>query len=169
MKKVLLFILMGCFSVSAFAQSGIFWDHEETGQGALITQNVFATSIYLFTYGESRCDMKAESIEPYCDNNGTRWFFGSNKVVDGVVRGHLYMSHGLNFPEGIQDGDDPFVWHVGEAFPVGEYRMWPEGNGWTVETTHFKDDDLLKYDHYFGPEDPLFRTYEFWDVIALPE
>jgi hypothetical protein len=167
MKRLALFILLTCFSVSALAQSGIFWDHEETGHGVLVNQNVFATSMYLFTYGSERCDMKTEDIEPYCDLNGTRWAFGSNKMVDGVARGHLYMATGLNFPKGIQDDVDPFVWHIGLTHAVGEYRMWPAGKGWTVEITHFKEDTLTESP--LDPDDPLFRTYEFWDVIATPD
>jgi hypothetical protein len=167
MKKLWLFIVLIAMSVTAWGQSGIFWDHEETGHGALVTQSVFATSMYLFTYGSERCDMKKEGIEPYCDLNGQRWFFGSNKVVDGVVRGHLYAASGLNFPDGIQDDVDPFVWHIGLTYAVGEYRMWPAGNGWTVEITHFKEDTLDKSP--LDPDDPLFRAYEFWDVIATPD
>ena len=164
MKKVLLFILLIAMSITAWGQSGIFWDSEVRGQGALVNQNVFATSLYLFTYGGERCDLKdvKELEEIDCDRNGQRWFFGSDKPVDGDVRGLLYEAVGLNYPVGIQDPVDPFVWHVGETFKVAEYRMVPAGNGWMVEVVHFEDSPLDK-------DDPLFTTYEFTDVIATPD
>jgi hypothetical protein len=109
-----------------------------------------------------RCDFKDEKIvDDDCDFGAQRWFFGSDKLIGSVVRGVLYAAEGILYPHGIQDPVDPFVQNVGEAIPVGEYRMIPVGDGWVVEVVHVKGSPL-------DLEDPLFRTFEFVDVIATP-
>ena len=159
MKKILLFILLTCFSVTAFAQAGIFYDKSRNGEGALVFQNVFATATYIFTYGGHRCDYKdGKVIENECDFGAQRWFFGSDKSIDDTVRGVLYQAEGILYPHGIQDPVDPFVQNVGQPVAVGEYRMFPALDGWVIEVVHVKGSPL-------DIEDPIFTTFEFVDVV----
>jgi hypothetical protein len=165
MKRLALFILLACFSVSALAQSGVFFNAQATGEGIIVTQNVFNTSMFFFTYGGERCDEKdiiEQSLEPDCDHNAVRWFFTSDKQSDGLVKGVLYAATGVNFPVGVQDIDDPFVWHLAKTFPVAGYEMTPAGNGWELVIVH---DEELSLDE----DDVLFGTYDFVDVIATPD
>jgi hypothetical protein len=162
MKRLCLFILLACFSVSAFAQTGILYNPERTGEGILVHQNVFATSLYFFTYGAEQCDpvdLAALAPEPRCDLNGQRWYFASDKDDEGQVRGLLYAASGVNYPEGIQSPDDPFVQILGKSYPVGEYRLRPLGEGWVLEVVHTSRSPLDEVD-------PLFGTY-FFDVVLF--
>ena len=159
MKKLLLFILLIAMSVTVWGQAKIVYDKERNAEGALVMQNVFATALYIFTYGALECDHDVEVFdEADCDLNAARWFFGSDKIVDGMVRGVLYQTHGLLYPVGIQDPEDPFVQNVGTTFAVGEYRMIPAGDGWVVQVKHFAESPLEK-------EDPVFRTFQFVDLV----
>jgi hypothetical protein len=164
-RKALLFILLTCFSGSVFAQSGVFFDSQATGEGIIVTQNVFATSMYLFTYGGERCveeDIVALSLDPDCDHDGQLWYFSSDKLSDGAVKGLLYAAVGNNFPVGVQDPDDPFVWHLAKTFPVAGYEMSPAGTGWVLDIVHFDESPL-------DEDDVLFRSYDFVDLIAAPD
>jgi len=161
MKKVLLFILLTCLSAPLFAQNGIFWSHERSGEGLLQFANVFGVASYVFTYGGHECEYDVETLEPKdCDLNGARWFFGQNKYdeIRDEIRGDLYITHGVNYPEGIQSEEDPFVQIVGATVAVGEYRLTPIDNGWIMEVVHTDGSPLDK-------DDPLFDGFLFGDLL----
>jgi hypothetical protein len=121
MRKVLLIILLICLSASAFAQSGVFMDKERNGEGITLfnwanLHQEQTVTFYFYTYG---------------NQNQQRWFFGSDPWDGKTSTGILYITTGLNYPEGIPS-DEPFeedVVIVGTPVPVGTYTLISDPDG----------------------------------------
>ena len=117
MKKLFLFILLTCLSVTAFGQSGIYMDVDRKGEGITVfdwtdLHGMNQVTFYFYTYNL---------------RNNQRWLLGSAPWDEDTQEstGLLYETEGVNYPVGIPS-DEPFeqdVQIVGEPFVAGEYVL----------------------------------------------
>ena len=166
----LIFTLILLCSGQVFAQdSSMFFNADRVGEGIVLLRGEDDRMVFFFfTFGHEQCFEIAPKVSPAeleldCDQNGQRWFFGSetyDPVLD-QIKGELFIVDGQNYPEGIMDPFDPFVQNVGKAEVVGEFTLRRGGNGWRLfvdqdGTERLHDGDVL-YEAIWEFQDLLFR------------
>ena len=157
MKKVIaLFLIAFCLLMPTLvqAQTGLIYNPALDGEGVSMFSHNGKLTFIVYTYGGLRCDGLSVSAhaEAYnCDLNGQRYFYGSDKFdeADQKAAGFLYLTEGLNFPDGIPDETDPFLSDVGHVIIVGLYIMQrTKEGGYRMVVVKFgdelpADDDLF--------------------------
>jgi hypothetical protein len=152
------------------ASTGLFYDIEREGEGAMVLRDERLVVLYFYTYGARSCHRYLEpSVSPSdptyrgdCSDDGQRWFFLADKWnnEDNESEGFLYMAEGVNYPHGDPDPTNPFSVIVGKAIPVGVYVLRPSGDGYQMLVIRFGDaldeDDPL-YGRVFNFTTPLFE------------
>ena len=177
MKYILMIMLLLVAGTALAGDSGLYYDYDLNGEGLLMQVDGDRYVIYMFTYGEFKCDEKDPIPSPSVDDddecslNGQRWFFGTGTydTLTTEVTGVLGITEGLKYPFGIRDPADPFRNLVGEVAEVGDYQLRREGDGWrmfvTQTTRELSKNDPL-FDRVFEFTTNLFRVDED-DVSAL--
>ena len=156
--------LMVGHAATAFAgDSGLYYNENSNGQGILLLVDGDRYVTYLFTYGAD--DDYDYFVDGKGNLDGQRWFFGADEYSDEDERagGVFYGTHGLNFPFGIPDKDEPFVNNVGETFVAGKYELRRIPGGFrlgVVPAGEVLDKDDVLYDGEFRFDIQLFEVDE---------
>jgi hypothetical protein len=168
----LTFVLMLVAGVAGASDSGLYYDELRNGEGILLLVNGETYVMYMFTYGATECELDKEddSDNGYrCDNNGQRWFYGTDEIVGDDVGGALYATTGINYPMGEEDDLDPFVHNVGKNVVVGKYLLRRTLGGWRMDVAPVGDvldkDDFL-FEGIFEFRKQLFEVNE---AVAEPK
>jgi hypothetical protein len=172
--KYVLGLILLVSSLTAFAQgSGLYKDPDRYGEGISLTLNGNKVQFFFYTYdGNPGCfdedDVFTVTIpedflvtNENCHEN--RWFLSGGDTLDesGVATGWFYTAFGLNYPEGLDDNDNPFQMNVGETQIVGVYVIERYDDGWRLVVTRWGD--------VLHEDDPLFeRVYYFRGLIFAP-
>lgn len=124
-----------------FAQSGIFYDPDRDGEGALVMRDKTYVAAYVFTY----------------DDGGDQvWYFFADEWNDqkNESTGFIYRAQSVNWPMGEPQPDNPFGMEVGEAVVVGIYILEPSKTGYRMVVLPFGDE--------LDENDPLFERVHDW-------
>ena len=154
--------------------TGLYTDETRYGEGITLVRAGDTVQFFLFTYEPNDKCWNFYSIPKVADwdedtrCHEQRWFLnGGNNLIGDTVTGFLYMTVGINYPEGIPDPLDPFVSLVGQDFVVGLYVLRRQGDGWRLVVFPVGDN--------LDVGDPLYNTtFDFNRVIlkaqdAAPE
>ena len=137
--------------------TGLFEDRFRLGE----TLNVMVNSprVYgqLLTYG-------GLDNSPGPGANAGRWFFFNDNwcQVNNFVSGFLFEGNGVNYPDGIENNQDPFGRVVGQQDPVGVYRMWRSNGGYLLQVNPYGKDAI--------PVDSLYTNdFHMEHLVFAPE
>lgn len=116
--------------------SGVFEDRFRLGETLTILVNEPVVHGELLTYG------KPDPASPGPGNNGMRWFFFQDNwcPVNNYAAGFLFEGRGMNYPEGIENVQDPFGRIVGQQNPIGIYRLWRSDGGYLFQVNPYGED-----------------------------
>jgi hypothetical protein len=176
--KYLAYILCLFVTTAWAGDSGLYKDETRSGEGITMTRNGDIVQIFFFTYepgdgcwgfdkeSKSYGSFTAPDVADWDEHNchEQRWFLSGGDVIvgDNTVSGFLYMTVGIDYPDGTPSDIDPFVSIVGLDFVVGLYQLKRQGDGWRFVVFPVGDD--------LSPEDPLYNTtYDFSKVILLTD
>lgn len=169
-------VLMLVAGTSMAGDSGLYYDELRNGEGILMLVNDETVVVYFFTYGAHECyyeDVIENSNGKDCDYNGQRWFYGviepeeeeptpESSAADDL-EGTLYITHGINYPEGEPHDFIPFVHNVGENIAIGTFGMRRNLGGWLMDVApnevHLDVDDPV-FERIFKFETQLFEVDE---------
>lgn len=164
--KYLLTILLTLFTLPAMAgDSGMYMDLARPGEGMLLQRNESNVVFFLFTFGAEGCyGYEFPSVGPFldpeydCYRQGGRWFYANDLHFrdDTQLSGFLYMAYGTNWPNGIQDLQNPFIDTVSESFAVAVYTMIRSDQGWRIS--------IQPFGNLLAPDDPIFSRV--WDYTT---
>jgi hypothetical protein len=168
--KYLLSLILLALSFQALAgDSGLYFDQSRDGEGIVLMRDKTRYVFYFFTYGADGCTDEVDVGPKYpysCDLDGQRWFLSGGDEINEKTQqleGFLYITRGLDYPNGIQDPEDPFSVQVGEAETVGFYILKRSGDGWRLFVARFGDelapDDYI-YSRVFNFEQRLLQVNE---------
>ena len=100
-----------------------------------------------------------------CTPDGQRWFLMADpfKKDKGWITGTIYMTQGLNYPEGMISGDpnNPFGYDIAEVIPVGTYFLQPISTGYQLRVLQLEEDKVLADDDYLFTTPFRFNTLLF--------
>ena len=181
MLKYWLLTMLFVAGMASANDSGLYYDELRNGEGILLLRNQDTFVFYFFTYGAHQCDYEVSSgtanapqsiSEEDCDYNGQRWFYAvvepdeeeetpsqSVKNDDKEFGGTLYMTQGINYPDGEPNDLIPFVHNVGENIAVGTFLMRREGDGWLMDVA--PTEDVLEADDPLFDRIFIFKTHLF--------
>lgn len=157
MKKLIVAILLTCFTLPALAQSGVFYDDERKGEGVTVFE-------WVDLHGDTQITFY---FYTYHGNDDQRWLLGSDEydAESSSSTGLLYETEGENYPVGIPS-NEPFeedVMIVGEPFEIGTYVLRKAKDGgyllWVsrlVKPETLENGDYL-YDRTFYFTTPLLQ------------
>jgi hypothetical protein len=164
-------LLLALFMSTAMAgDSGLYKDETRSGEGITMTRNGNTIQIFFFTYepNDGCWNFYDEGLPDVVDWDDydcheQRWFLtGGNLLIGDTVTGYMYMTVGIDYPDGYVSPTDPFVSVVGEDFVVGLYVLKRQGDGWRMVVLPIGDD--------LSSDDPLYNTtYDFSKVILLTD
>jgi hypothetical protein len=118
--------------------TGIFQDKFRLGEKLTVMVNGNRVHGQLLTYG---------GIDPTSTlpgNNKDRWFFFEDNwcAVNSFVSGFLFEGVGINYPDGIENIQDPFGRVVGQQNPIGIYRLWRSNDGYLLQVNPYGEDAI---------------------------
>ena len=138
--------------------TGLFEDRFRLGETLNVMVNGHKVYGQLLTYGAP----DPSSTLP--GNNKDRWYFFTDNwcAVNGFAAGFLFQGKGENFPDGIENPQDPFGRIVGQQDPVGIYRLWRSNDGYLLQVNPYGKDAI--------PVDPLYtRDFHMEHLVFAPE
>ena len=183
LKYLFLSLLFVAGMVSA-QDSGLYYDELRNGEGILLLKSGDINVLYFFTYGAHECDEVAELASvngtngPSCDYNGQRWFYAVSEPEDDEepstdsdheFGGTMYMTMGINYPEGEPHDLIPFVHNVGKNIAIGKFLLRRNLDGWLMDVAPVGDaldDDDFIFERIFKFEKRLFAVDE---PVATPK
>jgi hypothetical protein len=75
---------------------------------------------------------------------------GGDPLIGDTVTGFLYMTLGINYPDGIPSVLDRFVSLVGQDFVMGLYILKRQGDGWRLV--------VFPVGNALDPEEAIYNT-----------
>ena len=186
MRKLLLaFVLMLVAGVSVAQDSGLYYDELRDGEGILLLRSMDTFVMYFFTYGAHECDEINDlaslngSNGSDCDYNGQRWFYAvvapeeddeePSTDSEHEFGGTMYMTRGINYPDGEPHDLIPFVHNVGKNIAIGKFILRRNLGGWLMDvapTGNALDEDDFIFERIFKFEKRLFVVDE---PVATPK
>jgi hypothetical protein len=118
--------------------TGIFQDQFRLGEKLTVMVNGNKVHGQLLTYG----GLDPSSTLP--GNNKERWFFFEDNwcAINSYVSGFLFEGIGINYPDGIENNQDPFGRVVGQQNPIGIYRLWRSNDGYLLQVNPYGEDAI---------------------------
>ena len=138
--------------------TGLFEDRFRLGETLSVMVNGPVVHGQLLTYG---------AIDPSSSlpgENKDRWFFFTDNwcAVNSYACGFLFNGIGKNYPDGIENVQDPFGRIVGQQNPIGIYRLWRSNDGYLLQVNPSGDDAI--------PADALYRgDFHMESLVFQPD
>ena len=164
--------------------SGLYYDELRNGEGILLLKSGETNVLYFFTYGAHECDEISDlasingSNGSDCDYNGQRWFYAVSEPEeeddvtpqsDHEFGGTMYMTRGINYPDGEPHDLIPFVHNVGKNLAIGKFLLRRNLGGWLMDVAPVGDaldkEDFI-FERIFKFEKRLFAVDE---PVATPK
>ena len=138
--------------------TGLFEDKFRIGETLNVMVNGQKVYGQLLTYG---------AIDPGGTGPGKdkdRWFFFQDNwcAVNGFASGFLFQGTGKNYPDGVENPQDPFGRIVGQQEPIGIYRLWRSNGGYLLQVNPYGTQTI--------PLDPLYtKDFHMEQLVFAPE
>jgi hypothetical protein len=126
--------------------TGLFQDPYRLGETLNVMVNGNKVHGQLLTYG---------AVDPSSSlpgNNKDRWFFFEDNwcAINSYVSGFFFEGKGVNYPDGVENNQDPFGRVVGQQNPIGIYRLWRSNNGYLLQVNPYGKDAIAIDPLYTG-------------------
>ena len=133
-------------SVTPNLITGIFEDRFRLGERLTVMVDGYKVHGQLLTYGAG------DPNSPGPGNNKDRWYVFQDNwcAVNEYASGFFYTGQGKNYPDGIENIQDPFGRVVGQQNPIGIYRLWRSNDGYLLQVNPYGEDAIAADPLYAG-------------------